>query len=205
MKSAPFRNIEVLVVDDEPALRDTVSRNILSLGYSVTSAETAEKALEQIAVKPLNILVSDVKMGKMDGLELGNRLREKDGAIAIIFMTGKPNPKDMASAQNMGAIQYISKPFGLVEFAENLAIAARWNIAQLIGKAAEKYFALRGGRMSVLENKFQRMKTETKNVMLNKGDASLLVEMAYAKSPQSTRLCSLMDERMAPHLRTVNK
>jgi len=203
MTAAPFRNIEVLVVDDEGSLREILRSHLMTMGYSVTTAESAEVALRKASEKKFNILVSDIKLGKMDGLELGAKQREKDSALALVFVTGKPDPKGMASAQSLGAIQYIAKPVSAVDLGENAAIAARWNMAQLIHKAAEKYFSIRGGRMSILDNKFQRTKAELKNIALYKKDAALVRDLAYAIEPQSTELFRLMDEKMTPYMRTV--
>ncbi|MFO1472249.1 MAG: response regulator [Turneriella sp.] len=203
MTAAPFKNIEVLVVDDEAQIRQVVKSNLLTLGYNVTVSDSAESALQYFGMKPYNILVSDIRLGKMDGLEMGNKLRAKDPAVAMIFMTGKPTSKGIAAAQEMGAIQYIPKPLGAAELGENMAIAARWNVAQLITRAAEKYFSLRGGRMSILENKFQRTKAEVKNIVSNNRDADMLIELAYAKTPHSTRMFSVLDEKMAPFLRII--
>lgn len=203
MTAATFNNIQVLVVDDEASLREILKSHLLTMGYSVATADSAEAALQKASEKNFNILISDIRLGKMDGLELGQKLREKDFALAMVFITGKPNPKGMASAQTIGAIQYIPKPVSAVDLGENVAMAARWNMAQLIAKATEKYFAIRGGRMSILDNKFQRTKAEVKNIALYKKDAALLLELAYAQNPQSTQLFNLIDEKMAPYLRTV--
>ncbi len=203
MTNAPFRNIEVLVVDDESAIREIVKRNLLTMGYNVSTVDSAENAIRSFEMRSYNILVSDIRLGKMDGLTLGNKLREKDAAVAMVFITGKPTTKGMAAAQQVGAIQYIAKPISPEDLAENMVIAARWNIAQLITRAAEKYFAIRSGRMSILDNKFQRTKAEVKNIALYKQDAALLVELAYGKNPQSTEFFRLMDDKMAPYLRTV--
>lgn len=203
MTKAPFRNIEVLIVDDESAIRQIVKSNLLTMGYNATTVESAELAMSAFATKSYNVLVSDIRLGKMDGLELGNKLREKDAAVAIIFITGKPTTKGMAAAQQVGAIQYISKPISTVDLSDNMAIAARWNVAQLITLAAEKYFSIRGGRMSILDDKFQRTKAEVKNIARQKQDAALLLELAYAKNPQSTEFFRLLDDKMAPYMRAV--
>ncbi|MBV6493828.1 MAG: Regulator of RpoS [Turneriella sp.] len=201
MKAAPFKNLKVLVVDDEAPLLNLLKTNLLTMGYSVAATESAEVALKKVAETNFNVLVSDIRLGKMDGLEMGKKMREKDAALAMVFITGKPNVNGMASAQSLGAVQYIAKPVGASDLGENVAIAARWNIAQLINLAAEKYFSIREGRLSILDNKFQRVKAMVKNEVLKTKDASSLSTLAYARNPQSTELFSVLDQKMAPYLR----
>lgn len=201
MTAAPFKNIEVLVVDDEKPIREILHNQLTVMGYGVTVAESAEMAVKKTAERNYNILVSDIKLGKMDGLELGQNLRKTDPCLAIVFVTGRPNSKGLASAQDIGAIQYIPKPISPVELSENIAIAARWNVAQLINRAAEKYFSLRGNQMIDLENKFQRTKAEVKNIILAKNDVALLTEIAYSRKPQSASLFAMLDKTLAAYLR----
>lgn len=199
----PFQNVEVLLVDDEPSLRDLLNRNILNMGYNATIADSAEKALDYFNAKRFNILVTDIKMGKMTGTELSEKLRAKYPALAIIFITGYPSSKTMSAAQKVSAIQYIPKPVDMHELAENLGIAARWNVAQLISKSADRYFDLRKGRLGILENKVQHIKAEIKNIILSKRSAQLLTDFAYSKTPQTVELFKLIDEKMGRFLRTI--
>lgn len=203
MTSAPFRNIDVLVVDDEQAITDLLSRNLLNLGYRAYSARSAEKALELFEGRRFNVVVSDVRMGGMDGLSFAKKLRERFSGLAIVFVTGKPNSKGLDVAHGLGAIQYIVKPIDNATFAETVATAARWNMAQLLSRAAEKYHEVRQGRFGLADGKFQRIKAEIKNILLAKADAEIVTQLAYSKTPNATRLFSLLDEKLAPLLRTV--
>jgi DNA-binding NtrC family response regulator len=200
---APFNKIRVLVVDDEPPLREILKNNLLVMGYKVTTAESGETALKKASETTFNVVVSDIRLGKMDGLELGRKLRERDSALALVFITGNPSSKGVTSAQSLRAIQYIAKPVSVDDLGENVAIAARWNVSQLISKVAQKYCGIRGENMSLLENKLQYVRAVVKNIVLSKLDAALLVEFAYAKNPQATALFALLDVKMAPYMRTV--
>lgn len=202
-ESAPFKNVEVLLVDDEPAMRDILNRNVLNFGYNTTVAGSGEKALDYFKVKNFNILITDIKMGKMTGTELSEKLRANHPTLAIIFITGYPNSKTMSAAQGVSAIQYIPKPVNTSVLAENLSIAAHWNVAQAIAKSAERYFDLRKGRLGILENKVQHIKAEVKNLTLAKRDAHLLTEFIYAKNPQTSELFKMLDEKMSRYLRTI--
>jgi DNA-binding NtrC family response regulator len=203
MTDAPFRNVRVLVVDDEPALLELTRRHLSSVGYQCANAANAEQAMQIFETKRFNVLLTDVRMAKMDGLDLAKKLRERFAGLAIIFMTGKPDTKGIKVAQAVGAVQYIVKPVDISTLTETAATAARWNMAQLIGRAADKYYAFRGGRMGGADGKLQRIKTEIKNSLLVQGDAEFITEMAYAKNPTTTRLFAKLDERMAPIMRTV--
>lgn len=203
MERAPFRNLQVLTVDDEPAIRQIIKANLDGVGYTTGVAESGEAAWLLSGQKNYNIIVSDVRMGKLSGLELGQKLREKDPALALVYITGKPEAKGVEGARRLGAIQYIAKPLNPTELAENVAIAARWNSAQLISRAAERYYALRGQKLVMDGDVFLRIKVEIKNIVIASKDVRAVTEFAYARSPNATGLCAVLDERFGRFARAV--
>ena len=106
----------VLVVEDEPLIRDTVTDAFESAGLDVLSAANAEEALEALRGHPeVSVVFTDINMpGAMDGLDLAKFVREKWPRIALIVTSGRPLP--VATSEVPG--RFISKPYNLGELIE---------------------------------------------------------------------------------------
>ena len=105
----------ILVVDDEPDLRDILQCNLEAAGYEVDTAASAEEALPLMSGNP-DLLLLDVMMGGMSGFALAKLLREEQGIkVPIIFLTAKDTEDDLLQGFSVGADDYISKPFSLQE------------------------------------------------------------------------------------------
>ena len=107
--------IKILVVDDEPDLREILQCNLEAAGYDVDTASSAEEALLMMDRCP-SLLLLDVMMGGMSGFTLAKVLREERGLkVPIIFLTAKDTEEDLLHGFSVGADDYISKPFSLQE------------------------------------------------------------------------------------------
>ena len=107
--------IKILVVDDEPDLREILQCNLEAAGYDVDTASSAEEALQMMDRCPSLVLL-DVMMGGMSGFALAKVLREERGLkVPIIFLTAKDTEEDLLHGFSVGADDYISKPFSLQE------------------------------------------------------------------------------------------
>ena len=107
--------IKILVVDDEPDLREILQCNLEAAGYDVDTASSAEEALLMMNRCP-SLLLLDVMMGGMSGFALAKVLREERGLkVPIIFLTAKDTEDDLLHGFSVGADDYISKPFSLQE------------------------------------------------------------------------------------------
>lgn len=105
----------ILVVDDEPDLRDILQCNLEAAGYEVDTAASAEEALPLMSGNP-DLLLLDVMMGGMSGFAFAKLLREEQGVkVPIIFLTAKDTEDDLLQGFSVGADDYISKPFSLQE------------------------------------------------------------------------------------------
>jgi len=106
----------ILVVDDEEDLCEILRFNLEREGYKVTTANSAEEVLK-IDLQPFHLLLLDVMMGQMSGFELAEQLRnQKETAhLPIIFLTAKDTEADTLRGFNLGADDYISKPFSIRE------------------------------------------------------------------------------------------
>ena len=104
----------ILVVDDEPDLREILQFNLEQAGYQVDTAESAEAAL-QVLTPQHALLLLDVMMGGMSGFQLAELLRRQHNDIPIIILTAKDTESDLLKGFQTGADDYIAKPFSLHE------------------------------------------------------------------------------------------
>lgn len=106
----------ILVVDDEQDLCEILKFNLETEGYNVDMANSAEEALN-MGIEKYDLLLLDVMMGGMSGFALAKRLKENplSAHIPIIFLTAKDTENDTVTGFNLGADDYISKPFSLRE------------------------------------------------------------------------------------------
>lgn len=101
----------VLVVDDKELLRDSVGATLQRAGYSVVTASSGAQALETIARRRPECVVTDLKMPGMTGLELLEQARQIDDCLAVVVMTAYGAVDTAVQAIKMGAFDYITKPF----------------------------------------------------------------------------------------------
>lgn len=107
-------NINVLVVDDEKPLRDFVRRNLEVRGYHVLTASNGIEALANFQNENVHLVIMDIMMPHMDGLEATRRIRE-ESHVPIIILTAMGEEVDKVRAFDLGADDYLTKPFGVGE------------------------------------------------------------------------------------------
>lgn len=107
--STPKRH-RILLVDDEPALLRSVSRTLATLGYEVETAENGLAAIEKFKQGTYDVVVSDISMPGMDGMQLLRAVREHDLDVPVILATGAPSLESAVSAVEYGALRYLVKP-----------------------------------------------------------------------------------------------
>ena len=110
------QNQRILVVDDEQDLLEILKFNLETEGYEVATASSAEEAL-QMNIASFSLLLLDVMMGGMSGFAMARKLKEKPTTanVPIIFLTARDTENDTVTGFNLGADDYISKPFSLRE------------------------------------------------------------------------------------------
>ena len=112
----------ILVVDDEPALREIARELLTGAGYAVAVCSNGREALEALQRESYDAVLSDVRMPDMDGLGLLRAVREKDLDVPVVLWTGGPSVETAAEAVEHGALQYLIKP---VPFEKLLEAASR--------------------------------------------------------------------------------
>ena len=107
-------NINVLVVDDEKPLRDFVRRNLEVRGYHVSTASNGVEAMAVFQNENVHLVILDIMMPHMDGLETTRRIRE-ESRVPIIILTAMGEEADKVRAFDLGVDDYLTKPFGVGE------------------------------------------------------------------------------------------
>lgn len=101
----------ILVVDDEPAVREVLEEYLATHGYATIAAESASAARALVARHPIDVALIDIHMPGEDGLSLARHLRERYAKIAVVMLTSAATVVDRIVGLEMGADDYVPKPF----------------------------------------------------------------------------------------------
>jgi two-component system, OmpR family, KDP operon response regulator KdpE len=125
----------ILLAEDEVALRDFVSRNLRARGFEVLEASNGLEAVAVWERENPHLLILDIMMPRMDGLEVCRRVREHS-AVPIIVLTALDMESDKVAALDLGADDYLTKPFGVEELLARVRAVLRrsqWEVVPLAG------------------------------------------------------------------------
>jgi len=117
--------VKILVVDDEPAVRDSLRRALQLEGYDVELAADGEEALERVSADGIDALLLDVSMPRLDGLEACRRLRSSGNGLPVLMLTARDEIEDRVAGLDAGADDYVVKPFALEELLARLRALLR--------------------------------------------------------------------------------
>jgi two-component system OmpR family response regulator len=117
--------MSLLVVDDEPFLRDAVADSLRFLGFDVTTADCGTQALRLAREQPFELMVLDVMLPDTDGFEVVRRLRRDGCRVPVIFLTARDTQADKVAGLTLGGDDYMTKPFGLEELAARIRTILR--------------------------------------------------------------------------------
>jgi DNA-binding response OmpR family regulator len=123
----------ILLVDDEPSVQTLLTYPLTKDGYEVVAAVDGRQALERFAEQRFDLVVLDIMLPKLDGIEVCRRLRTRS-QVPIIMLTAKDDEVDKVLGLEMGADDYITKPFSVREFRSRVRAALRR--AEMGGAAA---------------------------------------------------------------------
>ncbi|NMM62784.1 response regulator transcription factor [Clostridium sp. P21] len=113
----------ILIVEDDPAIRDLVSINLEMVGYKVLNAEDGEVAKNIIEKEVIDLILLDVILPKIDGFTLITKIKNKD--IPVIFVTAKESVLNKVKGLKLGADDYIVKPFETIELLARIEVVLR--------------------------------------------------------------------------------
>lgn len=107
--------MRILLAEDDMVLRDGLTRSLQQLGYAIDSAKTGTDADHALAFQNYDLLILDLGLPKMDGLDVLRRLRFRDKAIPVLILTARDAIEDRVAGLDLGADDYLTKPFDLAE------------------------------------------------------------------------------------------
>jgi DNA-binding response OmpR family regulator len=163
----------ILVVDDDPAILRLLSTNLKARGYEVTTATDGEESLEAVQKDFIDLIILDIMMPGVDGVEVCRRIREWSG-IPIIILSAKGDEKDKVKCLELGADDYLTKPFGIAELMARIKTAFRHRGDPTVNPAQTSF------RSDGLEINFakRRVTVHGKEITLTPTEYSLLQHLA---------------------------
>ncbi|MEE4286180.1 MAG: response regulator transcription factor, partial [Mariniphaga sp.] len=162
-------NQKILIVDDEKDLCEILQFNLESEGFSIDVAYSGEEALKK-PLEEFNLILLDVMMGGISGFKTANIIRkERNLLVPIIFLTAKGEENDVLTGFNVGADDYISKPFSIKEVVARIKAILKRGAKQIGEKSDITYKEL------TLNKKQKDIFLEGKNVNLTRKEFEILL------------------------------
>ena len=115
MSAEPAETARILVVDDERVIREILAEFLTLEGFSVHTVEDGEKALTELRLRPYDLLITDLKMPKLSGLQLLEKIEQERLGVLTVLMTGFGTVETAIEAMKKGAYDYLLKPFKVEE------------------------------------------------------------------------------------------
>jgi EAL domain-containing protein (putative c-di-GMP-specific phosphodiesterase class I) len=115
----------VLLAEDDEHIRRPLGRSLAAVGYEVVMVENGREALAQVREAPFDVIVSDIVMPELDGIQLLRAIRERDADVPVVLVTGAPDVATAMQAVRLGALLYLTKPVDLEEMKHVVARAVR--------------------------------------------------------------------------------
>ncbi|WP_067464770.1 response regulator transcription factor [Actinomadura macra] len=146
----------ILVVDDEPAVRESLSSSLTFEGYTVVEAADGAMALDRVEREPPDLVVLDVLMPRMDGLTTCRRLRALGATMPVLMLTARDMVGDRVTGLDAGADDYLAKPFELDELLARVRALLRRGALAAAGPRREEVLAFGDLRMDTLTREVTR-------------------------------------------------
>jgi DNA-binding response OmpR family regulator len=166
--------VHILVVDDEPDIRESFQEFLEMNGYRVNCAESAAQARELVEEHAIDLALLDISMPGEDGLSLARYLREHTD-LAIIMVASAGDVMDRVIGIEVGADDYLAKPVDLRELSARVAAVLRWKHSAPVGGASE---TATGGRALVPFGRC-RLDLESHRLLDGEGESISITEMDF--------------------------
>jgi DNA-binding response OmpR family regulator len=141
----PNGSTRILLVDDEQSIQTLLSYPLRKDGYHVTSAQDGREALQRFGEGRFDLVILDLMLPKLDGVEVCRQLRSRS-QVPIIMLTAKGSETDKVAGLEVGADDYITKPFSMREFRSRVKAALRRS--RMIGESPEEE-AIESGELTI--------------------------------------------------------
>jgi heavy metal response regulator len=159
--------MRILLVEDDKGIARFVNKGLLENSFSVDVASNGEEGLEFVLYKGYELIILDILLPKMDGREILRRLREREIQTPVIFLTAKDSENDIVNGLNLGADDYLTKPFSFNE------LLARIQALLRRGKAIAPFSRLQVANL-ILETEGHRVFREKAKIELTPKEYALL-------------------------------
>ena len=143
---------KILIVEDEKKIVDIIAFNLKKEGYEVLCAYDGEEGLSMALSENPELIILDIMMPKMDGFEVCRQLREKNIQTPIIMLTARAEETDKVLGLEIGADDYVTKPFGVKELMARIKSNIRRRVTDL---TPEKGDALVFGEITIYPDKYE--------------------------------------------------
>jgi two-component system KDP operon response regulator KdpE len=122
--------LRVLVIDDEPAIRRFLRLSLAAQGYLVLEAESGESGYALLQRNAVDVVILDLGLPGVSGLDILKRLRESGSSVPVIVLSSRSDEGGKVAALDMGADDYVTKPFGMDELLARIRAAVRHRLQQ---------------------------------------------------------------------------
>jgi len=166
--------MKIIVVDDEPDLLEQLRETLTSQKYDVDTADNGESALDKLFDNPYDLIILDIMLPFVDGLEILREIRKANIATPILMLTAKGDVEDKIKGLDYGADDYLAKPFAMAE------LMAR--IRSLLRRASDHRDPLMTVRDIALNTKTRQVTKGCKSLELTLKEFSILEFLLYNKN-----------------------
>ena len=170
---------KVLVVDDDRSALKFISANLLARNYEVVTAHDGVEALEQLKEHIIDLIILDMMMPRMDGLEVCRRVRTYS-TVPIIVLSGLQDEEKKVQALDLGADDYLTKPFGLQELLARVRAALRRAGFSAYAPVTAPEEPFRAGNLAI-DYAARRVSLNAEDVHLTPTEYTLLCELARSR------------------------
>ena len=193
----PNTKSKILVIDDEQGIRDLLSYELGARGYEVVTAVNGEEGMQKLSQDKFHLVISDVKMPKMNGLQVLEAVKNIDSDIEVIMATGFGSVETAVLAMKRGAYDFIQKPFNLdevVHLVENALEKSELRIMSALYEASKAIFSnvrLDDLLPVLVKQAMKLLKADSVSIMLMGDDGKLLLSASAGldTAVQRTRIC----------------
>ncbi|NIA19096.1 MAG: response regulator [Xanthomonadaceae bacterium] len=166
--------MRILIVDDEPKLLEQLRKSLASDKYDVDTATDGEAALDKLFANPYDLVLLDIMLPKRDGLSVLREIRQAEILTPVLMLTAKGDIEDRIQGLDLGADDYLAKPFSIAE------LMAR--IRALLRRSTDQKIALLEIGSISLNTATREVKLEHKTLNLTPKEFSILEFLLYNKN-----------------------